>query len=104
MALLTRRENKNKTTIQNGYGFKEQRCAVQNDTGKWGFIDMAGNIVIDYQFDSIGNEFNNGRCVVFKDKKAGVIGLDGNFIIDPQYSNIVLDGDIFKVEKEGKRG
>ncbi|GHU70878.1 hypothetical protein FACS189413_11850 [Bacteroidia bacterium] len=93
--------------------FKKVKCFSEGlagvfigdyETGKWGFIDNAGNIVINPQFDGLnglngyGNRYgnNNDGCMGFYEGLAGVlivnkwgfINKTGKFVINPQFSNI----------------
>jgi hypothetical protein len=61
--------------------------------GNWGFIDKSGALVIDFQFDAIG-EFSNGLAPVgFRDeqsqapgaRKVGYIDRSGRMVIEPKY-------------------
>lgn len=83
--------------------FSDGLCGVRNDDGKWGFINKEGTITINYQFDE-AYDFKNGKCVVTYSNKDGVIDKDGKYIINPQFSDMVIDGDIFLVNQDGKWG
>ena len=83
--------------------FSDGKCAVQNKEGKWGYIDKDGKIIINYQFD-YGQDFKNGKAVVRSGEKAGVIDETGKYFINPQFTNIKIDNDIFMVEQDGKWG
>ncbi len=83
--------------------FSDGKCAVQNKEGKWGYIDKDGKIIINYQFD-YALDFNNGKAVVTSGEKAGVIDETGKYFINPQFTDIKIDNDIFMVEQDGKWG
>lgn len=83
--------------------FSDGLCGVRNDDGKWGFINKEGTITINYQFDG-ANDFNNGKCIVTSSSKDGVIDKEGKYIINPQFANMKIDGDIFLVNQDGKWG
>lgn len=83
--------------------FSDGLCGVRNDDGKWGFINKEGTITINYQFDE-ANDFKNGKCIVTSSNKDGVIDKEGKYIINPQFSDIQIDGDIFLVNQDGKWG
>lgn len=94
--------------------------SVKSDT--WGFINRKGELVIPFQFDEFGidgdddyNEdfainanlwqaFAEGRIPVEKGGKWGVINLKGNYIINPQFDYIRLDGDNYMFRKDDKYG
>jgi hypothetical protein len=83
--------------------FSDGLCGVRNDDGKWGFINKEGTITINYQFDE-ANDFKKGKCIVTSSNKDGVIDKDGKYIINPQFSDMQIDGDIFLVNQDGKWG
>ena len=66
-------------------------AAVEKD-GKWGFINSAGNMVIDYIFEDAGSSSSIRSSVsaeilapVKKDGFWGYIKTDGEFAIEPKY-------------------
>jgi hypothetical protein len=72
--------------------FYNNRCAVANKDYEWGFIDTTGKVVINYQFD-YANNFKNDNTVVFVNHMAGVINQKGEYIINPQFSGCLIDGN-----------
>jgi hypothetical protein len=48
---------------------------------KWGFINIKGEVVIDPQYDDVG-DFHEGLAMVCKDNKFGFINNKGKIIID----------------------
>ncbi len=70
---------------------------------EWFVIDSQGNQVGDGVFGpyekTVPAVFNDGRAVVVKDGKYGIIDIDGNYIVNPRYeqiSEITEGGAIFK--------
>ena len=62
--------------------FSEGLALIKKD-GKMGFIDKKGNIVINCEYDNIGEEgFQNGVARVYKDGEWGVIDRNGNTVVD----------------------
>jgi hypothetical protein len=57
--------------------------------GKYGYLDEHGNEVIDFQFDRIDHFLDSGLAVAFKERKAGLINAEGEWVIEPQYENMV---------------
>ncbi|NLE30363.1 MAG: WG repeat-containing protein [Phycisphaerae bacterium] len=53
-------------------------------TGKWGFIDKQGNLVINPRYESVG-EFSNGLAAVEVDGRWGYIDKKGSSVIKPQF-------------------
>ncbi|WP_170311512.1 WG repeat-containing protein [Vallitalea okinawensis] len=47
--------------------------------GKWGFIDMNGNLITEIEYDDVEN-FHNGRAIVIKDGIWGFIDTTGKLI------------------------
>lgn len=47
--------------------------------GKWGFIDMNGNLITEIEYDDVKN-FHNGRAIVIKDGIWGFIDTTGRMI------------------------
>lgn len=66
--------------------FSEGLAAVKKN-GKWGFIDNAGNIVIQVQYDEVDYFRPNGLCAVTKNKKSGFINKSGMEIIPVVYDD-----------------
>ena len=64
--------------------------------GKFGFIDINGNIIIEPQYTGV-QIFNNGiTSINISDdiyNKYGVIDKRGNFIIEPKYNDIIFLGE-----------
>jgi len=83
--------------------FSDGKCAVSNEEGKWGYIDDSGKISINYQF-STAKSFSGEKAVVSNDEKYGVIGKDGKYIINPQFNNMVADGEWFAIYQNEKWG
>ncbi|MDA3843916.1 MAG: WG repeat-containing protein, partial [Candidatus Kapabacteria bacterium] len=83
--------------------FSDDICAVRNDEGKWGYIDIEGKIVINYQFDG-AEPFINSKSVVKQDSKFGLIDKTGSYIINPQYTRMLDDGDMYLINQDGKYG
>lgn len=83
--------------------FNEGKCAVKDANGKWGYINKEGRISINYQFSN-ANSFSNGKAVVVSGGKHGVIDENGKYLINPQYSEMKIDGDMFLIKQGGKYG
>ena len=83
--------------------FSDGKCAVQNEEGKWGYIDSEGKIAISYQFDE-AEKFVNGQAAVEFDSKAGAIDDAGKYVINPQFSSMTEDGDLYLIEQGDKFG
>jgi len=71
---------------------QEGLARVQNpENRKYGFIDLKGNMVINYKFDD-AQDFKNGlaAAAIEKDDKEfwGFIGKQGNWVIDPKFHEV----------------
>lgn len=88
--------------------FSEGLAAVQKN-GMVGFIDHAGNTVIDFQFPYHGNPltefvFSHGHCVVADTLgHCGVIGKRGEWLIQPEYDSVRAFEEYAIVSKAGVR-
>lgn len=73
--------------------------------GKWGYINLKGEIVIEAKFDQ-GNYFgDNGLAGVKVGKKWGFIDKAGKFVIKPKFDDVVeFREGLASVEIGGKRG
>lgn len=73
------------------YGYGEQEETKQSitlspikQTGKWGYIDKSGNIVINGQFGG-ALSFSEGLAPASTGGKWGYIDKTGKYVIDPQF-------------------
>lgn len=65
--------------------FSDGWAAVKRD-GKWGFIDIQGNVMIDFQFDD-ALSFGQHLAAVKEDGLWGYVSLRGELVIQPQFLN-----------------
>jgi len=86
--------------------FSEGLAAVENEDGKWGFINTKGELVIDYKFDAgwfSTISFHEGLAFVQEEGKWGYINKQGAFVISPQFksANKFINGvaRVYLVEK-----
>jgi hypothetical protein len=75
--LLTQSNYTHIRTLQN------DRMAVQNNAGRWGFITEAGDEVISCQFDSVGN-FKLGYATVIQEGNPILINKNGDVVLSGQ--------------------
>jgi len=74
-------------------GMSEGRLAFKDkDTGKWGYLDGAGVVVIPAQYND-ARYFEDGYAVVKKDGNYGLIDLNGNVVVPLEYYSISSLGD-----------
>ena len=62
-----------------GHFFSEGKHPVMNDEGKWGYIDLSGQIVIECKWNRVC-PFNNGLARVYLDDKMALIDYFGTII------------------------
>lgn len=82
-------------------GFSEGLAAVEKG-GRWGYIDVNNNVVIDFQFD-YANSFKSGRAVVATGELYGVINKEAEFVIPPCYYDLMpyeLEGDRYYISRD----
>lgn len=74
--------------------------------GKWGYIDIAGSIVIQPKFDGAGSFSENGLAPYRKDDKWGYIDTTGKTVIEPQFENAwpFSENGLACILKDGKWG
>ena len=65
--------------------YLENNLFANKSEGKWGFVDLKDNVIVDYKYDEVTeiNEF--GFAGVKQNGKWGVIDSEGNIIIEPTY-------------------
>ena len=61
-------------------------CLVGNDKSKYGYIDINGNVIIDYKYDSASSFSDDGYAVVEINGKCGIIDKNGKWLYKPQFS------------------
>ncbi len=67
---------------------------------KWGFMDLAGNVVIEPKYDR-AKSFRNGYAAVMKDGVWGFINGNDEMIIEPQFEDAYYfrkDGTVFVMD------
>lgn len=67
--------------------------AFADETGKWGFVDTEGKVIIEPQFDN-AKSFSNNLAAVCKEGSWGFIDKNGKVVIDYQF----LDADYFTID------
>lgn len=71
--------------LKNTQVYSNNKLFVKVEDKKYGFVDMDGNLVVDYQYDK-AYEFNSyGFAAVKKDGKWGAINEQGEEVIAPTY-------------------
>lgn len=71
--------------IENTKLFENQLYAYENQSGKWGFINKNGDIIVECKYD-FATEFNKiGFAGIKQNGKWGVINSAGEIIVEPIY-------------------
>ena len=65
--------------------FTNNSIFASEKNGKWGYIDISGNVVIDYIYDMALDINEYGFGAIKKDGKWGVINKDKQIILEPTY-------------------
>ena len=68
----------------------EDGCIAFEKGGKWGFVDVAGNILIEPQYEN-ARSFSNGLAAVCQNNRWGFINRDNQLVIEYQF----MDADYF---------
>src|SRR6185369_6934339 len=85
---------------------------IMSQDRKWGYIDKAGNVVIQPQFER-ARIFSEGLASVSVDgNRYGYIDKSGTFVINPQYDEarsfseglavVISDGKVGYIDTKGK--
>lgn len=76
--------------VDNKIVYLDNQLYASKSGGKWGFVDLKDNVIVDYVYDEVTeiNEF--GFAGVKKDGKWGVINRDGDVILEPTYESNVI--------------
>ena len=65
--------------------FSEGLCVVRDESGKHGYIDTTGKLIIDYQFQYSYN-FENGKAKIQLANLWGQIDSTGKIIVEPTHN------------------
>lgn len=66
--------------------FNDSTYAAVMINDKWGFVNAAGEMVIEPQYED-ARSFSNGFAAVMQDGKWGFIDMSGQMVIEPQFEN-----------------
>ena len=71
--------------LKNTDVYPENLLFAKEENGKWGFVDKAGNVVVDYKYDKV-TEFNEyGFASVKREGKWTSIDKQGKELMEPTY-------------------
>lgn len=94
--------------VEGTRGFHDGLARFWNSsTQKYGFIDSAGEIAIEAQFDK-AEDFENGQAIVTTDTGMGIVNRSGHYLLEPKYKEISREGESANlyiiIDSEGKKG
>jgi hypothetical protein len=80
--------------------FPNNSIFAQKQNGKWGYVDISGNVVVDYIYDMAMDVNEYGFAAIKKDGKWGVIDGNKQVIKEPVYTitdaNPTFIGEYYK--------
>lgn len=79
--------------------FPDNEIYADQQNGKWGFVDKAGNVVIDYQYEKATDLNSSGFAGIKQDGKWGVINKNGEVIFKPAYNIPIQNGEPYFIGK-----
>ena len=79
--------------------FPDNEIYADKQNGKWGFIDKAGNVVVDYQYEKATDLNSRGFAGIKQDGKWGVINESGEVIFKPAYNIPIQNGEPYFIGK-----
>ncbi len=77
-------------------GVYDSTLTAVKKRGKWGYANSDVELVIDYQFDRAG-DFRDSTAIVIYKEKFGLIGKNGEYVLQPQFDLVERLGDTFLV-------
>lgn len=79
---------------------KSNNIFAKKENGKWGYVDNAGNIIVDFKYDFALDINEYGYGAIKEGDKWGVVNKDGTVIKEPTYSlediNPTFIGEYYK--------
>jgi hypothetical protein len=85
--------------------YKEDRVAVQDTTGRWGFLDRMGRVVVPIEQRRVRN-YKEGRAAFLKGHQWGFYDLDGTVSVPATYIRVgdFSEGKAWVQLPRGQRG
>ena len=87
--------------VQNTELFKNNKIFANKFNGKWGFVDLNGNKVVNYEYEKVTEQNKYGFAGIKQDGKWGIVNSEGNIIVQPEYelgnSEPTFIGEYYKV-------
>lgn len=85
--------------------FHNDRVAVKNDAGRWGFVDRQGHVVVKPKYRVV-YDFSEGLAVVFDQSRWGALDRAGNLVVKNKYLKMgnFVEGKAWVHLPRGKKG
>jgi hypothetical protein len=85
--------------------YHEDRVAVKNLEGSWGFVNRTGEEVVKAQY-RVAYDFSEGLAIIFDHSRWGAINPSGGIAIKPQYLRMgsFKEGKAWVHLRKGKKG
>lgn len=71
--------------VKNTELFPNNTIFAKKSGNKWGFIDVNGNVVVDYKYQKVTEINEYGYAGIEMNDKWGVVDQEGNVIVNPKY-------------------
>ena len=71
--------------VENTDIFKENTIFAKKLNGKWGFVNVQGNVIVDYIYDMVTDVNKYGYAGIKQNGKWGVIDRLGKVKVEPTY-------------------
>jgi len=69
------------------FSLGQQPAPIWNAAGKYGVVNNKGQVIVPFEYDFI-SEFNQGLAKVEKNKKYGLMDINGNLVIPVMYESL----------------
>jgi hypothetical protein len=78
--------SKEGNVLENKELFTNNNIFAKSKDGKWGFVDINGNKIVDFKYDKVTEVNQYGFAGIKLDGKWGVINNNGDIIVEPIYN------------------
>ena len=68
-------------------GLGQQPAPIWNADGKYGVVNSKGQVIVPFEYDYISS-YNQGLAIVAKNKKKGLVDVNGKMVIPVMYEDI----------------
>ncbi len=77
--------------VDNKSVYLKNEIYADSKNGKWGFVDLDGNVIVKYKYDKVTEINEYGFAGIKKNGKWGVINKEGKVILKPTYESDAED-------------